>query len=80
MCFLTQRSSLSASASMEAYMFCFGGVGINLVPAHHQGGLGFVGHFFDREHAVDVDQLLEMPRDALEFLDHVARSESVTST
>ena len=50
----------------------FGGVGVDLVPAHHQGGLGLVAHFFDREHAVDVDQLLEMPGDALEFLENVA--------
>src|SRR5580698_6942758 len=31
-----------------------------------------MGHFFDRQDAVDVNELLEMPRDSLEFLDYVA--------
>src|ERR1700722_17983828 len=48
---------------------CFG---VDLVSAHHQRGLGLVTHFLDREDAVDVNQLLEMPRDPLEFFDYIA--------
>ena len=48
------------------------GIGVDFIAAHHQGGFGFVSHFFYSQHAVDVDELLEMPRDALKFLEHVA--------
>src|SRR5271165_1744486 len=49
----------------------FSCIGIDLVPAQHESGLRLVAKSFDREHAVDVDQLLEMPGDAFEFLDDV---------
>jgi hypothetical protein len=47
----------------------FGRVGVDLVAAQHQRGLRLVAQLLHREHAVDVDQLLEMPRDAFEFLE-----------
>jgi hypothetical protein len=50
----------------------FGGIGVDFVPAQHERGFGLVAEFFDREHAVNVDELLEVPRDALEFLDDVS--------
>src|ERR1700675_428571 len=50
----------------------FGCIGIDLVPTQHESGLRFVAESFDREHAVDVDQLLEMPRDAFEFFQDVS--------
>ena len=49
-----------------------GRVGVDLVPAKHQRRLGLVTQLLHREDAVNVDQLLEMPGDSLEFLQDVA--------
>src|ERR1700719_4641597 len=50
----------------------FGGVRVDLVSPEHEGGFGLVAEFFDREHAVNVDELIEVPRDALELLENVS--------
>ena len=43
-----------------------------LVAAQHQRGFGLVPQLLHGQHAVHVDQLLEMPRDAFELLRHIA--------
>src|SRR5271156_2831953 len=50
----------------------FGGVGVDLVSAQHECCLGLVTEPFDREHAVNVDELFEVSRYALEFLGYVS--------
>src|SRR5450631_1047930 len=49
-----------------------GRVGVNLVPSKHQSGLGLVTQLLHREHAVNIDQLFEMPGDSLEFFQDIA--------
>src|SRR5690348_11009903 len=39
-----------------------GGVGMDGVAAHMQGGFGLLSEFLDREHAVHVDDVVEMAR------------------
>ena len=53
-------------------MSLFGRVGVDRVAAHVQGGLGLLSQFLHRQDAVHVDDLIEMARDALEFLFDVA--------
>src|SRR5665213_1601974 len=39
----------------------FGGIGVNFIPPQHERGFRLVAEFFHGEHAMNVDQLLEMP-------------------
>src|ERR1700674_184413 len=50
----------------------FGGIRVDFVSPQHEGGFGLMAEFFDGEHTVNVDELFEVPRDALEFLDDVS--------
>src|SRR5450432_2782500 len=38
-----------------------GCIGIDLVSPQHERGLGLMAEFFDGEHAVHIDELLEVP-------------------
>src|ERR1700704_848311 len=38
----------------------FGGVGVDLVSAQHEGGLGLVAEFLDGEDAMNIDELVEV--------------------
>src|SRR6202021_2851914 len=49
----------------------FSRIAVDLVSPQHEGGLGLVAEFFDREHAMNVDGLLEVLRKAFDFLDYV---------
>ncbi len=42
-------------------MLVFGGVGVDLVSAQHEGGFGLVAELFDGEDAMNIDELLEVP-------------------
>ena len=56
---------------MAAYMFGVGGICVDLVPAQHERRFRLVAQLLDREDAVNVDQLLEVSGNSLEFLQDV---------
>ncbi len=66
-----QRSSLSASeidGGVHVASVASAWIG---VAAHVQGRLGLLSQLLHRQYAMHVDDLLEVPHDALELLLHV---------
>jgi len=68
LCFLMQRSSLSASRSMAAYMSSSVASAWMALAAHVQRGFGLLSQLLYRQHTVHVDDLIKVSADALELL------------
>src|ERR1700722_9204613 len=49
-----------------------GCIGVDFIPSQHESRFGLVTEFLHREHAVDIDQLFEMPGNAFKFLEYIS--------
>ena len=57
---------------MAAYMFASDGIRMDGVAAHMQSCFGLLSQLLNRQHTVNVDDLIEVPRDTFEFLLHIS--------